>query len=242
MRAFVLSALLCLPLLCGFGDAEPEPAPPPPVKDTTDDTIQAYLDGKSLAPWAIPLHDSPKAGQYWETGSDSYEIESSTRRQVSRVDGDFALVEQRLKLSSEMFKSDYVIAYRVNLKPEKGKPQVTRAWIGKPGEKPKLIKVREMPPAKAVAPEEKQDEGEAFKDLELAGATWKGRLYTRKIEDETTKLWVAEGGWFDAIIKTTVGEDYLEQLQAFGHDGEPILQWPEGAAWQTVGDEQPAKD
>lgn len=241
MRYTTLLALLVLPVLCGFQDEKP-PAPALPVKDTTDETIKAYIDGKSLAPYAIPLHDSPKAGQYWETGSDSYEIESSTRRQVSRLDGDFALVEQRLKLSSEMFKSDYVIAYRVNLKPEKGKPQITRAWIGKPGEKPKLIKVREMPVQPAETPREDKDEGEEFKDLELAGATWKGRLYTHEFDDMTTKLWVAEGGYFDAIIKTTAGDDYLEDLRAFGSDAEPLLQWPEGAAWQTVGDENPAGD
>ena len=241
MRYTALLALLMLPVLCGFQDEKP-PAPPLPVKDTTDETIKAYIDGKSLAPYAIPLHDSPKAGQYWETGSDSYEIESSTRRQVSRLDGDFALVEQRLKLSSEMFKSDYVIAYRVRLKPERGKPQITRAWIGKPGEKPQLITVREMPVQQAETPKEDKDKGEEFKDLELAGATWKGRLYTHKFDDMTTKLWVAEGGWFDAIIKTTAGDDYLEDLRAFGSDAEPLLQWPEGAAWQTVGDEQPAGD
>lgn len=224
------------------GGKPPAPPPPLPVKDTSDDIIKGYLDGESLAPWAIPLHADPKAGQYWETGSDSYEIESTTRRQVSRVDGDLVLVEQRLKLKAEMFKSDYVLAFRVNLKPEKGKPQITRAWIGKPGEKPKLIKVREMPVQPAETPKEDKDKGEEFKDLELAGATWKGRLYTHKFDDMTTKLWVAEGGWFDAIIKTTAGDDYLEDLRAFGSDAEPLLQWPEGAAWQTVGDQKPAGD
>ena len=71
---------LLLPLLlCGFfGDGD-EPKKPLPQVDTTDDTIKSYTGGKTLAPYKIALHDGPKAGQYWEVGSDSYDIDSTSR-------------------------------------------------------------------------------------------------------------------------------------------------------------------
>lgn len=242
---------LFLPLLlCGFlGDGDkpenPEKKPPLPQLDTTDVTIRGYTEGTDKAPWFIALHSDPKAGQYWEVGSDSFEIQTSTRWQVTQVSDETALIEQRIKLDAEMFKSDYVIAYRVDLSPEEGEPMITRAWIAEPGRKPQRIKVSEMPakdPAKkAEKPDDKadpEDEGEAFKDLELAGGVWAGKLFTRKFDDMTTKLWVAETGWFDKVVKTTAGDDYEQKLQAFGYDATALLIWPE--KWEDADEpEQP---
>ena len=216
MKCLALLLLFCF--LAGEGDA-------PAVKDTTDDTIKSYTSAKALAPHTIAIHEDPAAGQYWEVGSDSYDITSSTRWQISKLEGGRALVEQHTKLSSEMFKSDYVIGYRIELKPEPGKPQVTKAWIGKPGAKPTEIFVRDLPEKQPEAVE--GPKGEDFKDLELAGGKWAGKLYTDTADDMTTKIWVADAGWFNKTVKTTVDADYEEKLTAYGTDAKPILDWPE---------------
>jgi hypothetical protein len=221
-----LSLLLCAFVQDGEDEVEdPEFKPLLPVKDTTDDTIKSYTDARALAPHTIAIHDEPAPGQYWEIGSDSYDITTSTRWQVTKLEGGRALVEHHMKLSAEMFKSDYVLAYRIQLKPEQGKPQVTKAWIGKPGAKPTEIFVRDMPEKVPPAPEEPK--GEDFKDLELAGGKWSGKLYTDKTDDITTKIWVADGGWFSKVVKTTVDADYEEKLAAYGTDAKAILEWPE---------------
>lgn len=224
--------LKCLPVLlvfvlCGFTQ-EAEPEPPPPVTDTTDGTIKRYKDGESLAADFVTLHTDPKAGQYWETGSDSDGITSSTRWQITKIKGDIALVERRMTVKAELFKSDYVLAYRVNLKAEAGKPNVTRAWVGKLDEAPTKIKVRE---SKAVPAKAEGDEkGEAFDGLELAGGVWHGKLYSREFEDMTVSLWIAEGGWFDAIVQTKAG-DFRELLKQYGGDGDPMMFWPDEESW-----------
>lgn len=242
LPALVLGLLLSvLGYTCAIAQ-EPGDKPDLPQLDTSDTTIKAYTDGKSLAPYVIALHKEPKAGQYWETGSDSFDIESRTRWQVTRVDGKTALIEQRVSMSAEMFKSDYVLAYRVDLKPEKGAPVVTKAWIGKPGGKPQVIQVAEVPKADPTddkdADEEDREakaEGQPFEALKLAGATWKGLLYTHEFDDMTTRIWVVENGWFDRIAKTTAGDDYEVKLQSFGYDAEALLLWPE--KWQEAGAE-----
>lgn len=229
MKAALLIALLFVPL---FQEGEPEIEDPKfkrvlPLKDTTDDTIKAYTDGKSLAQHTIAIHDDPQAGQYWEVGSDSYGITSSTRWQITKVEGGSALVEQHLKMTAEMFKSDYVLGYRIELKPEEGKLQVTKAWIGKPGEKPQEVTVRELP--KKPAAKGAEPKGISFTELELAGKKWDGKLYTDVTDEITTRIWVGDGGWFNAIIKTTVDEEYEEKLTATGSDAKAILDWPEDA-------------
>lgn len=231
-----LLLIACLPLLCAFSDGDPAEGDPEfkkvfPQKDTTQDIIKSYTDGDKLAPDFLQLHADAKAGQYWELFSDSLDIETTVRRQVSRIDGDYALIERRMTTKAEMFKSDYVIAFRVKLKAEAGKPNIDRAWIGKPGEAPKLIKVRER---KEGVPAEGEDrKGIPFEGLELAGNIWRGQVYTSAADDMTTQIWVAEGGYFDSIIKTKVDDDYLEQLQAYGGDADDQLVWPEN--WQEAG-------
>ena len=242
MRAF--ASVICLVLVVvGHASVVAQDAkddPDLPQVDTTDTTIKSYTDGKSLAPCAVAIHKDPKPGQYWEVGSDSFDIKTTNRWQVSRIDGDVALLEQRVSMSAEMFKSAYVLGYRVDLKPERGAPSVTKAWIGKPGGKPQVIQIAKMPAVEAPDTEAEddtpKDEGQPFEALELAGTTWKGRLYTHEFDDMTTKIWVVENGWFDRIAKTTAGDEFEQKLQSFGYDAEPLMLWPED--WQDAGDEE----
>ncbi|MCA8916712.1 MAG: hypothetical protein KDB90_15070 [Planctomycetes bacterium] len=249
--AFRFLPLVCL-LLLGFAPDDERPALP--VTDTTDATIKAYTEGESRAPYFVQLHDKPVAGQFWETGSDSYDIDSSTRWQVSKLDGRVAIVEQQLKVDAEMFKSDYVLAYRVNLDAEAGTPNVTKAWIGKPGEDPTEITVQEAP-ADIEQPKDKPAEDldetiEDFAAIKLGGGTWAGKLYTRVYGKEISQVWIASEGWFGGIIKVTAG-DYTNQLRAFGTDAEPILKLPADILKDSTpkedpkdvpGDGEPAKD
>jgi hypothetical protein len=228
--------ILCLPLLCAFADADPAEGDPEfekvfPRKDTTDEIIKGYTDGDKLAPDFIALHKDPKAGQYWELHSDSLDIETTIRSQVSRVEEEYALVERRMTVKAELFQSDYVLALRVKLKAEKGKSNVDRAWVGKPDAEPALIKVRERKPG--LEPEGEARKGIPFEGLELAGNIWRGELFISAAEEMTTRIWVGEGGYFDAIVKTTVDDDYLEQLRAYGGDADDQLIWPKD--WQNTG-------
>lgn len=230
--------ILCLPLLCAFSDGDPAEDEPEfrkvfPQKDTTADIIKGYTEGDKLGPDFIELHDDPKAGQYWELFSDSLDIETTVRRQLSRVDGEYALVERRMTTTAEMFKSDYVLAFRVSLKAEAGKPNIDRAWIGKPGEVPTLINVRERKVALPSGGEVRK--GILFEGLELAGNIWRGEQFISAADEMTTSIWVAEGGYFDCIVKTTVDDDYLDQLSAYGGDADDQLVWPED--WQDAGKE-----
>lgn len=233
----IVMLMLCLPLLCAFNDGDPAEGEPEykkvfPQKDTTADIIRDYTEDEKRAPDFIQLHADPKAGQYWELFSDSLEIETTVRRQISRIDGDYALVERRVTTKAELFKSDYVLAFRVNLKAEAGKPNIDRAWIGKPGESPALIKVRERKETPPVQ-EEEERKGIPFEGLELAGNLWRGRLHISAADEMTTRIWIAEGGYFDNIVKVTVDEDYQEQLRAYGGDADDQLIWPED--WQQAG-------
>ncbi|MCB9893528.1 MAG: hypothetical protein H6839_03665 [Planctomycetes bacterium] len=249
--AFRFLPLVCL-LLLGF--APDDERPELPVTDTTDATIKAYKDGESKAPYFVQLHDKPAVGQFWETGSDSYDIDTSTRWQVSKLDGQTAIIEQQLKVDADMFKSDYVIAYRVRLDAGEGKPNVSKAWIGKPGEDPAEITVQEAPPDTEV-PEEKPAEDldetiEDFAAMKLGGGTWAGKLYTRVYGKEISQIWIASEGWFGGVIKLTAG-DYTNQLRSFGSDAEPILKLtdemlkdppPKEDSKDGPGDDEPAKD
>ncbi|MBX3475963.1 MAG: WD40 repeat domain-containing protein [Planctomycetes bacterium] len=197
--------------------------------DTTGSTIKRYTEGESRAPSFVLLHEKPVSGQYWETGSDSHGMTSSVRWQVTSIQGDLALIEQRITMKADTSHSDFVLAYRVNLKAEAGKGNVTAAWIGRPKQAPQRVKVIDaVPPAAA----ELEDKGEDFDGLELAGSVWRGKLYTRKSNDLTLRRWVAEGGWFDSTVKTTAG-DYLNLLKACGGDGDPIMLWPKVETWHT---------
>ena len=219
-----------LPLLCLVMLLAPDDAEPLPVVDTTDSVIKGYTDGTSSAPYFVLLHEKPVAGQFWKTGSDSYEITSSTQWQITKVEGQVALVEQRLKMDAEMFKSDYVLGFRVKLDAGAGKPNVTKAWIGKPGQEATPVTVKQPPPEPdqpAKEPEPDPDETtEDFAALKLGGGSWAGKLYTRVYGKEISQVWIATEGWFGGVIKVTSG-DYTNELQSFGSDGTSIMTWGE---------------
>jgi hypothetical protein len=83
--------------------------------------------------------------------------------------------------------------------------------VAKPGEKPETATVMDAPkplPGEAKTPDapekEKPDEPkvEEFKDLELAGRKWSGKLVTARHGAWETRTWTVEGAWFGGVIKT----------------------------------------
>src|SRR5690606_13959234 len=99
------------------------------------------------------------------------------------IDGEVAVIESQNKIDSEFMISNYVLAYQVNLKAAEGEANVIKAWIGHPGKEATEIKVMQKPEA---AGDEGDDGGsvdyemteEDFKDLELAGRKWSGKLHS----------------------------------------------------------------
>ena len=204
---------------CGGGDGGSS------KMDNSQSTIDMYANGTMKAMYWVQLHADPAAGQYWETSSEMSGMVMTNRWQVAAVDGDTAIVENQSKMDSEYMVSDYVIAYQVDLTvTEPGAVNVTKAWIGKPGEKGAEIEIMEKPEATCggCAPEV-ESTTEDF-DLEMAGGSWQGTVTTTTMNGTESKTWVADNGWFGGMIKMQSG-DYVNELTAFGDDAEPLLAW-----------------
>lgn len=196
--------------------------------DSTDMMMQGYIDGQQEAMYMVQLHDDPVAGQYWETSYTMAGVGTTTTRwQVAKVDGDTAIVEQQTKMEGDYSMYDYVIAYEVDTTVDEtaGDANVTKAWIGKPGEKPQEIGVMAKPEATCggEAPEYEMTE-EEFTDIAMADGTWSGTLTTIKGDGWESKTWKADNGWFGGIIKTESG-GMVTELTAWGEDAEPLLDW-----------------
>jgi hypothetical protein len=238
-------ALLLALLLCGFGPGkegeEPEPKPETEEEeeaggamDMSQSTIDMYVNGTIKASYWVVVHKDPKAGQYWETFYEAYGTKTTNRWQVASVDGDTAVVENQMKMNSAYAKSNYVLAYEVNLKAEQPKDggkieaNVTKAWIGLPGKEGKEIKVMEVPePVAGGAPAAKVEMNEEeFKDLELGGGKWSGKKMTMKGDGWEYTAWTADKGWFGGVIKTETSGMTIA-LKAFGEDSKALLELPE---------------
>lgn len=194
--------------------------------DNSQSTIDMYTAGTMKASYWVQLHADPAAGQYWETSSEMSGMVMTSRWQIAKVDGDMAIVEQQSKMDSEYMVSDYVLAFQVDLSvTEPGAVNVTKAWVGKPGEKGAEIEIMEKPEATCggCAPEV-DSVTEDFSDLELAGGKWSGKVTTTTVSGTESKVWMADEGWFGGMIKMQSG-DYVNELTAFGTDAEALLAW-----------------
>jgi hypothetical protein len=224
-------ALLIALLLCGFGygrDSRPAVLPQPVAMDMTQATIDMYINGTVKAPYWVTVHKDPKVGQYWETAMTMYGATTTSRWQVASVDGDSAVIENQMKMDSQFATSDYVVAYKVNLKAEAGEVNVTKAWIGRPEKEGTEVKIMDKP---APQPKDPSDNAsfetaeEEFKDMELAGKKWSGKKITMSGRGWSSTSWVATDGWFGGVIKTEAAGT-VNELKATGDDAKALLTLP----------------
>lgn len=193
--------------------------------DSSDSTIDMYKNGTIKAQYWVGVHADPAAGQYWETGSEAYGTKTTQRWQVAKVDGGTAIIEWQMKTDSEYAKSDYVIAFEVDLGvTTAGDVNVKKAWIGKPGEAGAEIQIMEKPEATCGGTANYEMTEEAFSDVEIAGKKWSGKLITMKGEGWESKSWNADGGYFGGVIKTEAA-GMVTELKASGDDATPLLKW-----------------
>jgi hypothetical protein len=186
------------------------------------DMTDTMVDNVKEATHTIGIHANAEAGQYWETSSEAYGTTTTMRWQVSKVEGSSAIVEMRMTAKGPA-SYDYVTAYEVDTSKGQGEPNVTKAWVGKPGEAGKEIAVMAVQSGGCnTANYEKSEED--FADVEMAGGKWSGKIVTMKGEGWESKSWMAENGWFGGVIKTEAG-GMVTSLTAFGTDASPILKW-----------------
>ncbi|MHC4841194.1 MAG: hypothetical protein ACYTDT_09605 [Planctomycetota bacterium] len=183
------------------------------------DSSQMTLDALTEATYWVQVHADPVAGQYWETEMEMSGMLMTTRWQVTKVDGDTAIVENQMKMDSEYMVSDYVLAYEVNLAAGEGEANVTKAWKGLPGEAGTEMDImaKPEPVCGGCAPEQETEE---FTGFEAAGGTFEGTIYIT----EYAKTWMASNGWFNGMVKMEAGGN-TSLLTAMGEDAEGILSW-----------------
>lgn len=205
-----------------------------------DMMVKSYKDGQAKAMYAVALHADAKAGQYWVTKTVSdyggAKSEMTDKWQVAAVSPEGVVVEQ--------FMGTYgiVLAYLVDPAVSKEdswkKGNVKKAWVGKPGEAPAEITVMEVPkPADTTGPAPEKnytDKTEDFKDVEMGGGKWSGKMFWMKMNDGSMEMstWTADNAWFNGVIKTeskmAAGSSTMT-LEKFGEgfekDGKPWLKW-----------------
>lgn len=187
--------------------------------DMADMMIKMYTDGTQKAsPW-VAMHSVVTVGQLWEVTSNFGGQKSVNRWQVSaKAKG----TKSEFIVENDMGQG-YILAYQVDAWAEAGKPNVKKAWIGKPGEEPQEIEIMEWKATEggeAAAPS-----GivltEEYSDLEMAGGTFEGDLTTVKSDGNTTKTWMAENGWFSKLIKMEMNGDVVMELTAYDFHEKP---------------------
>ncbi|MBX3475841.1 MAG: hypothetical protein KF754_15835 [Planctomycetes bacterium] len=200
-------ALLALPLLFATTFAQDAPKAAEPYKPseggaTADLLLRMLKTGKQKLHFWCQLHSDPKAGQQWVIKNTSAAAGTSTEFfsawQVVKVEGDIAIVEYDNGRG-------FIAAFEVDLtKKPSDIANVKRAWVAKPGEKPEPATVMETPkPAPggkgnpAVEPKT-----EDFKDLELAGQKWAGKIYSSSNSGWESRTWVVADAWFGGAVKT----------------------------------------
>jgi hypothetical protein len=205
-----------------------------------DMMVKSYKDGQAKAMYAVALHADAKAGQYWvvKTVSDygGAKSEMTDKWQVAAVSPDGVVVEQYMGTYG------IVLAYLVDPGVSKDdmwkKGNVKKAWVGKPGETPEPIQVMEVPkPGDTTGPAPEKnytDKTEDFKDVEMGGMKWSGKMYWMKMNDGSmeSSTWTADNSWFNGVIKMeskmAAGSMTMTLEKAgegFEKDGKPWLKW-----------------
>lgn len=196
--------------------------------DSTEMMMQGYIDGQQEAMYLVQLHDDVAEGQYWETSYTMAGVGTTTTRwQVAAIDGDNAIIEQQTNMEGDYSVYNYVIAYEVDttVDTSTGDANVTKAWIGVPGEAPTEIGVMAKPEATCGGGSSDYEmTEEEFSGVEMAGGSWDGTLMTIKGDGWESKTWTASNGWFNGVIKTESG-GMVTELVAYGDDAEPLLDW-----------------
>lgn len=197
--------------------------------------VDGYKAGTSKASYAVALHADAKAGQYWEVKTSSefsgYKSENTDKWQVAAVTADGPIVEQFM--GSMGIVLAYLVDTTVSAEDSWKKGNVKKAWVGKPGDAPAEITIMEVPKAgePGPAPEKNYtDKTEDFKDVEIAGGKWSGKMFWMKMNDGSmeSSTWTADNGWFNKVVKQetkmTAGTSTMI-LSKFGEDGKGWLKW-----------------
>lgn len=230
-------ALAALPLLLGVIAAQDAPKPQPAAEvhkpaqggASADLQLRMYRTGKQKLHFWCQVHAGPKVGQQWvfkhTSTAGGASSENTTAWQVVKVEADRAVIEYDTGRG-------IIAAFEVDLTRKAADvSNVTRGWVGKPGQKPEPATVAEVPkpapeggekaaPAAAVS--------EDFKDFELAGRRWAGKLISTSHGSWETRTWVCEGAWFGGVIKTvsTSGKaGTTTELQRVSDKGAAWLKW-----------------
>ena len=184
------------------------------------DMAQSMIENTKEISYYCAIHADPVAGQYWETFSEAYGNKTTNRWQVTSIDGSTAIVENLMSVEGSM-SYEYAFAYEVNLDAATDGTEinVTKGWIGKPGEAGKELTVMAKPEATGCAGCAPEYETAPF-SMEMAGTNFEGTLTTM----DAGKMWVADNGWFNKMIKSEFGE-MITELTAMGEDAEAVLLW-----------------
>lgn len=195
--------------------AEPVDQAAAMVKLFTDGTINA-------SPW-IALHSVVSVGQIWHVESDFGAGKYTDMWQVVKKTGRSTVIVEHCNGQG------VVLAYEVDAWAEAGKPNVSRAWVGKKGDEPKEIKLAEWKEGTGAGG---QAAGitvrEDFGGVEMAGKTFHGELTIIKDSGNTTKIWVAKNGWFNNLIRMDMSDKTMMKVVKahFDEKVDTYLKWP----------------
>jgi hypothetical protein len=192
--------------------------------DVADMIIKGYVDGTSKAsPWVV-LHSFVSVGQYWEVTSNFGGNKSVNKWQVAaKAKG----TKSEFIIENDMGMG-YVLAYQVDAWAEAGKPNVKKAWIGKPGDEPTEIEIMEW--TEPTGGEAATVNGLVLREdfgLEMCKKEFEGELVTVSADGSKTRTWTAENGWFNKVIKMEMNGDVVVELTGVSFDEaiEPWLKW-----------------
>ncbi|MCC6575636.1 MAG: hypothetical protein IT462_17790 [Planctomycetes bacterium] len=168
-------------------------------KGPSDEQVAAvkeeYMSGKRNAASNVPLPGSCTVGQVWEVKFTKDGKEVTETLQVAHRIGRNLVVEH-------MTADGVVVAYEIDRNRSAEQGNVKRAWVGKKGWDPYEIKTASgwaLPDAGTLT---QGWTAEPFADVEVAGKKWSGTCYGKG----DSKIWVAERGYFNGIIKATGSE------------------------------------
>lgn len=210
---------------CGGGNESATPAETPSMADMM---IKMYVDKQQKAAPFVALHGIVTVGQLWESTSEYVKGTKSVNRW--QVSAKAAGTKSEFIVENDMGMG-YILAYQVDAWAEAGKPNVKKAWIGKPGETPQEIEVMDWKPGEGG--EAGNVNGivvrENFADVELAGGSFSGELVIMKSDGNTTKTWIADNGWFSKVIKMEMNGDVVMVLTGYEFAEKPktFLKWEE---------------